>query len=108
MSHPKTTPCLLGRRSKELRAARKWSVPNLLERLPDGVATEGTIYKLETGHFTKPTLELAEALADAFGLSLDLLLDRDLPTSALAVALEILDARSRLVDLLASEQKDAP
>lgn len=74
----------LGRNVRRLREAKGWSQPELADRA--GLARP-TIARVELGYATATTLETAERLAEALGVTLDeLTSDPDLQAGAVSMA----------------------
>lgn len=64
---------MIAERLKELRNKSGWSQQKLAEKAG---LSYNTITKIEQGAATKPTIQTMIKIADAFGISLDALVDR--------------------------------
>jgi transcriptional regulator with XRE-family HTH domain len=96
-------PGVLGKRIRELRTARNWTAVRLSQET-GGALTRVKISKLESNLQEHVSLIQGTALARAFGVTVEALLDVTIPPAALVVAVEIAEARQRL-DGLMQEQK---
>lgn len=99
MSRNPAEPGVLGARLRELRKARGWTASRLAEET-GGAVSPNAIAKLETNVQDNVTLAQGLALAHALGVSVEQLMDVEVPTVALVVAVEIAYAKARLADAL--------
>lgn len=96
----KGVPTPLGVRVRTLRKQRGWSAQKLSDEI-GGVASRSSIADLEVGRIRDIGLSTAAAIARAFGMSVEQLLDYAVPAGAYAVSREIVDAKLRLESILA-------
>ncbi len=95
----KVVPTPLGVRVRSLRKQRGWSAQRLSDEI-HGLATRCVIADLELGRKKDLSLIGGAAIAAAFGMSVEQLLDYAVPAEAFAVAEEIADAKRRLDSIL--------